>query len=136
MNIDNVPITVVAPDMGLSGNAWPLMLEIAEMVRRLLDSGETSAIDLSALPLNPADKSWLRDRLGTGQIGACLEAEGPSSLDETACPGVWWVTHRDHQERVISEFIEVTYVPELMRAHPDDVKIGLEYLQGVISELS
>jgi hydrogenase-1 operon protein HyaF len=136
MSLENVPITVIAPDMGLSGSAWPLMLEIVEMVRRLLDSGETSAIDLSSLPLNQADKSWLRERLGIGQISAHLEAEGPSSLDETACPGVWWVTHRDTQERVVSEFIEVTFVPELVRAHRDDVKIGLEYLQGIVSELS
>lgn len=136
MSINDIRVTVVAPDSGLSGNAWPLMLEIADMVRRLLDNGECSAIDLSALPLTPADKAWLRDRLGAGQIRVTLDAEGSSNLDETACPGVWWVTHLDPKGRVLSEFIEVTLVPDLVKAHPEDIKIGLGYLEGVISQLS
>ena len=65
-----------------------------------------------------------------------MDAEGLSTLDETACPGVWWITHRDTRDKVLSEFIEVTLVPELIMAHPEDIKIGLEYLEGVISQLS
>lgn len=136
MAIDHIPVRVEAPDSGLSGNAWPLMMEIADMVRRLVENDETSAIDLSALPLTPADKDWLRERLGSGQIHVNLEAEGVSTLDETACPGVWWITHRDTRDRVMAEFIEVTRVPDLVQAHPEDVKIGLGYLEGVISQLS
>ncbi|MEW5768797.1 MAG: hydrogenase expression/formation C-terminal domain-containing protein [Pseudomonadota bacterium] len=136
MSLDDIPVRVVAPDPGLSGNAWPLMLEIVQMVRNLLESGETSAIDLSALPLTPADKAWLKDRLGGGQIHVELQAEGLSTLDETACPGVWWVTHHDAQGRVLSELIEIAQVPELVKAHPDDIRMGCEYLEGVVSELS
>lgn len=136
MSIEQIPVRVLAPDSGLSGNAWPLMMEIAEMVRALVDSGETAAIDLSSLPLTPADREWLKERLGSGQIHVTLEAEGLSSLDETACPGVWWVTHRDTRDRVMAEFIEVTLVPDLVRAHPEDIKMGLGYLEGVISQLS
>ncbi len=136
MSLENIPVKVLAPDSGLSGNAWPLMMEIAEMVRDLMDTGETAAIDLSALPLTPADKDWLKERLGSGQIHVTMDAEGLSTLDETACPGVWWITHRDTRDKVLSEFIEVTLVPELIMAHPEDIKIGLEYLEGVISQLS
>ena len=136
MSLNDIPVTVVAPDSGLSGNAWPLMLEISDMVQQLLETGETAAIDLSALPLTPEDKAWLKARLGRGQISVSLEAEGLSTLDETACPGVWWVTHRDPQERVQSEFIEVTTAPDLIQAHPDDIKTGHEYLKGIVSELS
>jgi hydrogenase-1 operon protein HyaF len=136
VSLEQIPVRVLAPETGLSGNAWPLMLEIAEMVRSLVNTGETAAIDLSALPLTPADKEWLRERLGSGQIHVTLDAEGLSTLDETACPGVWWITHRDTRERVMAEFIEVTLVPDLVKAHPEDIKIGLEYLEGVISQLS
>jgi len=136
VSLENIPVKVLAPDSGLSGNAWPLMMEIAEMVRDLMDTGETAAIDLSALPLTPADKDWLKERLGSGQIHVTMDAEGLSTLDETACPGVWWITHRDTRDKVLSEFIEVTLVPELIMAHPEDIKIGLEYLEGVISQLS
>ena len=138
MSLDAIPIHVInasSGEPGLTGNALPLLRELLEMVRSLLDSGEPSAIDLSALPLTPADLDWLRDKLGGGEISVALQANGESTLDETACPGVWWVTHRNEQGAVTSQFIEVTFVPELVQAHPQDVAIGREQLELMISEL-
>ncbi|MDT3706417.1 MAG: hydrogenase expression/formation protein [Thiobacillus sp.] len=138
MSLDVIPIHVVnAPpgDAGLSGNAPPLLRELLEMVQRLLDTGEGTAIDLSALPLTPADLDWLRERLGSGEISATLQAGGESTLAETACPGVWWVTHRNEQGTLTAQFIEVAFVPELVKAHPQDVAIGRDQLELVISAL-
>lgn len=138
MSLDAIPIHVInAPsaEPGLTGNAPPLLRELVERVRRLLETGEPSAIDLSALPLTPADLDWLRERLGNGEISVTLQASGESTLDETACPGVWWVTHHNEQGAVTSQFIEVTFVPELVKAHPQDVAIGRESLELLISDL-
>jgi len=138
MSLDAIPIHVVNPTPGesaLTGNAPPLLRELAEQVRRLLETGEPSAIDLSALPLTPADLDWLRDRLGSGEIAVPLQANGESTLNETACPGVWWVTHHNEQGAVTSQFIEVAFVPELVKAHPQDVAIGLEQLELSLSGL-
>ena len=136
MTLDAIPIHVVsAGESGLTGNAPPLLHELVEMVRRLLAGGESSAIDLSALPLTPADLDWLRDKLGTGEIAVTLQANGESTLNETACPGIWWVTHHNEQGVVSSQFIEVAFVPELVKAHPQDVAIGLEKLEFMNSDL-
>ena len=138
MSLDAIPIHVVnVPPIepGLSGNAPPLLRELTEQVKRLLATGEPSAIDLSALPLTPADLDWLHDKLGTGEIAITLQANGASTLDETACPGVWWVTHHNEQGAVTSQFIEVAFVPELVKAHPQDVAIGLEKLEFMNSDL-
>jgi hydrogenase-1 operon protein HyaF len=138
VSLDAIPIHVVnAPptDPGLTGNAPPLLRELLEMLQRLLDAGETSAIDLSALPLTPADLDWLRAKLGEGEIVVALQASGESTLAETACPGVWWVTHRNEQGAVTTQFIEVAFVPELVKAHPQDVAIGREQLELMISDL-
>jgi len=138
MSLDAIPIHVVNPTPGesaLTGNAPPLLRDLAEQVRRLLETGEPSAIDLSALPLTPADLDWLRDRLGSGEIAVTLQANGESTLNETACPGVWWVTHHNEQGAVTSQFIEVAFVPELVKAHPQDVAIGLEQLELSLSGL-
>jgi len=139
MSLDAIPIHVVplhaSPgEPGLSGNAPPLLRELAEQVKCLLESGESSAIDLSALPLTPADLDWLLKMLGSGEIRVTLQASGESTLDETACPGVWWVTHRNEQGAVTSQFIEVAFVPELVKAHPQDVASGLETLEFMISD--
>jgi hydrogenase-1 operon protein HyaF len=141
MPLDAIPVVVIntdhaSADAGLSGNAPVLLREVAELARRLLDTGESSAIDLRALPLTPADLDWMRETLGQGQVVATLDAEGESTLSETVCPGVWWVTHRNEQGAVASEFIEVTFVPELLKAHREDVTIGLEHLELLISDLS
>ena len=138
MSLDAIPVHVIhAPPSGagLSGNAAPLLRELDESLRRLLESGETSAIDLSALPLTPADLDWLRDNLGTGEIAISLQADGESTLNETACPGIWWVTHCNEAGAVTSQFIEVAFVPELVKAHPQDVAIGQGRLQSLISDL-
>jgi len=138
MSLDAIPIHVLnAPPIepGLTGNAPPLLRELAEQVKRLLATGESSAIDLSALPLTPADLDWLHDKLGSGEIAITLQANGESTLNETACPGVWWVTHRNEQGAVTSQFIEVAFVPELAKAHPRDVAIGLEQLELMTSGL-
>jgi len=138
MSIDAIPIHIIntpPAEPGLTGNAPPLLREISELLRRLLETGETAAIDLSALPLTPADLDWLREKLGEGEIAVTLQASGESTLNETACPGVWWVTHNNEQGVVSSQFIEVTFVPELVKAHPQDVKIGWEHLELLITDL-
>ncbi|MEW5967231.1 MAG: hydrogenase expression/formation C-terminal domain-containing protein [Pseudomonadota bacterium] len=137
MSLDAIPIHVVgaaSADAGLSGNAPPLLRELLDRVQCLLDHGESSSIDLTALPLTPADLDWLREKLGRGEVGVMLDAHGESSLDETACPGVWWVTHRNEQGATLAQFLEVTFVPELVRAQVEDVKIGSEYLELLIAQ--
>lgn len=138
MPLDTIPVVTASglAAQELSGNAPALLREIAEMLRRLLTSGDSSAIDLQALPLTPMDLDWLRGQLGEGEIAITLNADGESSLNETACPGVWWVTHRNRQGAVTAQFIEVAYVPEVVKAHHDDVKIGLEHLEWLINDLS
>lgn len=119
----------------LSGNAPALLHELAELLRRLVDTGEPATLDLSALPLNPADLAWLREKLGQGEVAAQVQAEGESTFDETACPGVWWVTHRNTRGTVVAQFIEVTFVPDLLKAPSQDVAAGCEHLEVLISEL-
>jgi len=139
MTLDAIPIHVVNTppgEPGLTGNAHPLLRELLEAAGRLRETGETSAIDLSALPLTPADLDWLREKLGAGEISVTLQAIGESTLNETACPGIWWVTHHNEQGAVTSQFLEVAFVPELVKADPHDVEIGREYLELLISDLS
>lgn len=139
MPLDAIPVVVmpvVPPAAAETGNAPILLREIATMARRLAETGEGDAIDLAALPLTVADRIWLRERLGEGEVAVTLNTDGASNLHETACPGVWWVTHRNAFDAVVSEFIEVAFVPEVVKAHPDDVKSGLAHLDSLISDLS
>ncbi len=139
MKLDAIPVVAVSapgPHAALTGNAGVVLREIAEKVRMLVDAGEASTIDLLAMPLTAADLDWLRESLGNGETHISLNAGGESRLDETSCPGVWWVTHHNGQGGVASAFIEVAVVPELVKAPIDDVAAGLDRLNLLISDLS
>jgi len=132
MPLHDIPIAVAAADSGLTGQAEAVLREIAGMLERLLDRGEAGSIDLHSLPLSPADRDWLRERLGKGEVSISLDAGGASCLAETGVAGVWWVEHRDEQDEMRSEFIEVAAVPAIVAAHSDDMAAGLERLRTQI----
>ena len=137
MSLDAIPIHVIdagAPEQGLSGNAPPLLRELLDRVQCLLERCEASSIDLTALPLTPADLDWLHEKLGQGEIRVTLDANGESTLAETACPGVWWVTHRNPQGSALAQFLEVAFVPELVKADAGDIRIGQERLEWLVSD--
>ena len=80
------------------------------------------------------DLDWLRAQLGEGEIVATLHAYGESTLAETGFSGVWWVTHHDEAGSVVSQFLEVTFVPELVKAHPADIEMSLEQLELLVND--
>lgn len=136
MGIESIPV-VVKPDEGtsLTGNAPAVLREIAARLDSLARGGEGGVIDLGAMPLSPADKTWLAEQLGEGEVSIKLDLDGPSDVRETRYAGVWWLIHRNPNEVVTGEFIEITRIPELVMAHPDDIISGSESLNFLIDDL-
>ena len=132
MKLEQIPVVALATPAQsamLSGNAAVLLQEIAERLQQLLEGGQTAIIDLLAMPLNAANLDWLRQ-----QLGITLAADGESTLQETSCPGVWWVQHHNPGGGVMSAFIEITPVPDLVRAHPDDIRGGWQRLTRLLGD--
>ncbi len=113
--------STTADDEAWRGNALPLLNEIRHALDRLLASGETTIIDLGALPMGPQDEAELLAALGTGEVDATINAGGPSSVRETAFHGVWLVTHRNEPGETVARFVEVAFVPELLMSQAEDV---------------
>lgn len=135
MGLEDIPVRVESAAAGLTGNAQALLGEIAALLQRMLATGEGGAIDLASLPLTPVDRDWLEQCLGRGEVEIRLMAGGLSTFNETACPGVWWVTHHNEAGVRISELIEVAPIPELVVAHPDDVQMGSARLNNLLNDL-
>jgi hydrogenase-1 operon protein HyaF len=129
-------IPVVAEQGPLTGNARAVLGEVETLLDGLLRTGEGGIVDIRGLPMTPADRGWLLDQLGKGEVEIAMDIGGRSRIVETALPGVWWIEHRNEQGHLASEFIQVAYVPELISAHPDDVESGLEHLRSRIADLS
>ena len=95
-----------------------LLGELDASLFDLTETGRTHTVDLRRSPLSARERDQLRELLGCGETRATLDLLGPTEIEETAVPGLWWVVHRTVGGHVVSEFIEVTRCPELL-ACPD-----------------
>lgn len=118
--------TQTAPGAGVSA----LLRETLELLERLLRYEEGGAIDLRSLPFGAADRERLEEFLGAGEIEITLNLDGKSRLRETAYPGVWWVEHRNRDEALVAELLEVTAIPEIAVSAPEDIAAGAERLRA------
>jgi hydrogenase-1 operon protein HyaF len=107
-----------------------LLHEIASLLALLVEQGRTGAIDLRSLPLTAADRSYLRARLGAGEVRAEVCALGSSEVRETAYRGVWWITHRDEAGQPTAELIEITPMPDILATDQDEVADALARLRA------
>lgn len=106
----------------MSGNVMPLLHEIRHALRRVAEGGQGTTIDLGSLPMAPGEDKRIEEMLGQGEVRAELSALGPTVVQETRYPGVWFITHRNTEQEVVARFIEVTRMPELLLAQADDMR--------------
>ena len=107
---------------GLTGMADAVISEIAALLSTYAETGETAAIDLTAMPLTTQDRQALESRLGRGEVEATVDSAGRSEIWETAYAGVWFVRHFGAGERVATETIEIAAAPAVLMSHPDDCR--------------
>jgi len=123
----------------LTWNVQPILHEIRHALRKLLETGESSIIDLRSIPLAPGEEETIIDTLGCGEVHAKLNALGPSEIYETGFAGVWLTTHFNEEGSVIGRFIEITRFPDILKSQQEDMTISLDRLeheleQGSISD--
>jgi len=112
----------------LTCNVKPILHEIRHALQKLLDSDETSIIDLRSIPLAPGEEETIIETLGRGEVQARLDVLGPSDIYETQYTGVWLVTHYNDSDSIVSRFIEVTEIPDVLKSQREDVVHALDAL--------
>ncbi len=131
--LDDIHVNVIDVDAGKGGmraNVRAILHEIEAMLGRLVETGESNAIDIRSLPLLPGDYEALDDALGNGEVSAEFQGDtGPTVVAETGIPGVWWVSHFDQDDELAAEFIEVTRIPEILQSQEEDIRDGLDILR-------
>ena len=113
----------------LTWNVQPILHEIRHALRKLLETGESSIIDLRSIPLAPGEEETIIDTLGCGEVHAKLNALGPSEIYETRFAGVWLTTHFNEESSVIGRFIEITRFPDILKSQHEDMTISLDQLE-------
>ena len=113
-------------------NVKPILHEIRHALAKLLDNGETSIIDLRSIPLAPGEEEIILDTLGRGEVVAQLDVLGPSEIYETHFAGVWLVTHFNENKSIVSRFIEITELPDVLNSQRRDIVHALASLETTL----
>jgi hydrogenase-1 operon protein HyaF len=134
MNEADLPHFNIQIGNELTWNVKPILHEIRHALRKLLETGESSIIDLRSIPLAPGEEDTIIDTLGCGEVHAKLNALGPSEIYETRFAGVWLITHFNEENSIISRFIEITVFPDILKSQSDDMTFALDQLEDELDD--
>jgi hydrogenase-1 operon protein HyaF len=134
MNEADLPQFNIQIGNELTWNVKPILHEIRHGLRKLLETGESSIIDLRSIPLAPGEEETIIDTLGCGEVHAKLNALGPSEIYETRFAGVWLITHFNEESSIISRFIEITVFPDILKSQSDDMTFALDLLENELDD--
>ncbi|MGI1661494.1 hydrogenase expression/formation protein [Palleronia sp. KMU-117] len=116
---DPVTAPVAAP-------AGPGVVNAPALLAELLDksaafAGELHVINLTLLPHTEDDLAWLEARLGQGSSDILSRGYGNCRVRATATPFVWRVQFYNSTDALILDTFEVSSMPEVALAAPEDL---------------
>lgn len=103
-------------------NAPAILTEIADRVANREPGDETHVINLTLLPVSDEDLLFLDETLGKGPVDILARGYGRCIISATRVPDVWWVRYANSMAKLILNSIEVTDLPHVVEAAPEDVR--------------
>jgi hydrogenase-1 operon protein HyaF len=92
-------------------------------------------VNLSLLPLVPADQEGLATLLGEGPVAILSRGFGNCRVNATNARGIWRVRYFNSMNTVILDTIEVVEFPEAACAAGEDYDDSLERLRDLLAWL-
>ena len=85
------------------------------------------------MPLAPGEEKRIETLLGEGEVRVELNTLGRSEIMETRYPGVWLITHRNTEDVLLGRHIEISFIPDILKAQQCDIETGLEQLSSELN---
>ena len=133
-DIPIVPAGDPLPDAAPTPAVHALLRELVEALTVFARDGETHIIDLRSLPIRLEEHEMLREWLGVGEVRIEIDSLGATSIHETAFPGIWWVIHRNREGEVMTQQVEVTHCPAIIRSQPEDIDDAIGRLRQELTD--
>ncbi|WP_238365339.1 hydrogenase expression/formation protein [Mesobacterium pallidum] len=127
------PMQNVEPS-GAVVNAPPLLVELAD--KSASWPGDLHVVNLTLLPHTEGDLAWLDARLGQGSTDILSRGYGNCRVTATAMPHVWRVQFFNSMDTLILDTFEVTDMPEVAIAAPEDLSDSAERLVEVLEAIA
>lgn len=121
--------TVVPKDVM---NSPPLLTELNAKIAEYRPGGEAHTINLSLLPQTEQDLAFLAQRLGRGLVTILSRGYGNCRITSTGTAFVWWVQYFNSEDTLILNTLEVSDVPSVACASPEDIADSRERLQEIL----
>ncbi len=114
-------------------NAPALIPEINAHLPTIAEGALAShVVNLSLLPHTPEDLTYLDDLLGTGPLIILSRGYGNCRIRATATRNLWWVRYYNSQDTLILNSIELSRLPEVAVAAPEDLADSRERLAEIM----
>jgi hydrogenase-1 operon protein HyaF len=114
-------------------NAPALVSEIRHQAAAFRTGQPAHVVNLSLLPLAPADHDALDALLGEGPIAILSRGFGNCRISSTCAAAVWRVRYFNSMNTLILDTIEVVDIPEAARAAAEDYEDSMERLRELLS---
>lgn len=130
----DAPPPAVTPATGVM-NAPALVAEVLDVARTRAAGSEAHVVNLTLLPVTPADLDHLVAALGAGTTAILSRGYGNCRISSTAIPDVWWVQYYNSTDQLILNTIEVVEVPDVALAAAEDLEDSLDRMDEYLDEL-
>lgn len=111
----------VEPPVGVM-SALPVLAEIADRSATRGEDDPTHVINLTLLPLSPADGTYLAAVLAPGPVVILSRGFGNCRITSTVVRDTWWVQYFNNMDRTLLDSIEMTRIPEVAMAGREDIR--------------
>mgnify|MGYP001089827009 CR=1 FL=1 len=102
-------------------NAPSILVELLDRSKTLAADAPPHVINLSLLPHSEEDLAWLDAALGDGAVSILSRGYGNCRVSATALDRVWRVQFFNSTDILILDTFEVTNMPEVVLAAPEDL---------------
>ncbi|MFC4348592.1 hydrogenase expression/formation protein [Kordiimonas lipolytica] len=113
-------------------NAPALLSEINEHIPVAEKPGGIHAINLSLLPHTENDLQFITQQVGEGNVIVLSRGYGNCRVSSTKTKNTWWVQYYNSQDTVILNSIEITKLPEVVCAAPEDMEESADRLTEIL----
>jgi hydrogenase-1 operon protein HyaF len=103
-------------------NAPSILAELAAAAADFAPDDSPHVINLTLLPMTDEDVEFLDSALGKGPVEILSRAYGKCLMLATAVPNIWWVRYYNSMNTLILNSLEVTTLPQVACAAPEDLR--------------
>ena len=113
-------------------NAPALVTEMQDKLAAWQPGAAAHVINLSLLPLSEEDVNFLDARLGPGAVTILSRGYGNCRISSTGTRNGWYVRYFNSREAVILNTIEITDIPSVACAAPEDLEDSAQRLGEIL----